>query len=230
MPNRISFPGGRLMWLLLLCVGPRLLPAEEVAKILFEENFAADLAPGWSWVRESPPNWKLDKEQRQLHIHAMPGVSLFNTRTLTNILLREPPAAGEHPLAFEVHLQHRPINGYETGGLIWYFDDDNCVQFNKELMGNKLELVMGRKSDGKSGTYTKEIPYEKDDVDMRLVVLRTNVKAQFRASADVPWQTLGETELVREGKPRIGLRAGHGPANQQSWARFSRFRVLKLAP
>lgn len=218
---------GCLILTAFLCGNPADTRADDSPPVLFEENFAADLDPGWSWVREHASDWKLDKQKKELLIHAMPGVSLYNSRSLTNIFLREAPAS-DGPIACEVHVHHRPINGYETGGMIWYYDDDNCVQFNKELMGGTLVVVLGVKWDGKNQN-VKQIPYDNDDVDLRLVVSGTNIDAQYREPASDKWQSLAQTQLRRDGKARVGLRAAYGPQDNPSWARFSRFRIRQLA-
>jgi regulation of enolase protein 1 (concanavalin A-like superfamily) len=231
MPARIVSLSLLPLLVVLLTGGSSAVRSEDTAKVLFEETFAGELDKGWSWVRESPKDWKIDKDKKELLIHAMPGVSLYNSRTLTNILLREPPAAKkETALAFEVHVHHRPLNGFETSGLIWYFDDDNAVHFVKELIDGKIQLVLGRKKGGKSEANIKLVPYDKDDVDMRLVVSGTKAEAQYRASAADKWQTVEQSEMPSDGKARIGLRAGHGSKDKPSWARFSGFRIVALSP
>jgi len=202
--------------------------ADNKETVLFAEDFAGAPGKGWSWVRESPKDWKIDKDKKELLIHAMPGVSLYNTRTLTNILLREPPEAKDGALAFQVHVNHRPTFGYETSGLIWYFDDDNAVNFVKELIDGKVQMVLGRKKAGKSEGGTKMVPYDQDDAEMRLVVAGTKAEGQFRVPGADKWQALGQLEMPSDGKARVGLRAGHGPRDKDNWARFSKFRILHL--
>lgn len=206
------------------------LVAADGEKLLFEENFGNDLGKGWSWVRESPKNWKIDKEKKELLIHAMPGVSLFNSRSLTNVLLREPPTAKDAALAFEAHVHHRPMNGFETSGLIWYFDDDNFVTLVKELLGGKTVLILGRKNAGKNEVeMNKSVTYDKDEADLRLVVSGSKVEGQYRAVSSDKWRSVGQLDAPVDGKARIGLRAGYGPKDKENWARFSNFRIVQVA-
>ena len=204
--------------------------ADNAEKALFEDTFSGELDKDWSWVRESPKNWKLDKEKKELLIHAMPGVSLFGSHSLTNILLREPPAAKDAALAFEVHINHQPTNGYETSGLIWYIDDDNFVTLVKELIDGKFQMILGRKKAGKNEVGgNKTAPYDKDDADMRLIVSGIKVEGQYRAADSDKWQSLGALDVPNDSKARIGLRAGYGPKDKENWARFSKFRIVPVA-
>ncbi len=204
--------------------------AADEERVLFAEDFTDAPGKGWSWVRESPKDWKIDRDKKELLIHAMPGVSLFGSRTLTNILLREPPEAKDGALAFQVQINHRPTNGYETSGLIWYGDDDNFVTLVKELIDGKMKMILGRKKAGKNEVeFNKSAVYDKDDAEMRIVVSGSNVEGQFRTPGEAKWQSLGSLEMPGVGKPRIGLRAGYGPKDKDNWARFSKFRIVQPA-
>ena len=217
-----------LLSLSLMCLNPVLGRAAEAEKALFEESFANELDKGWSWVRESPKDWKLDKENKQLLIHTMPGVSLYmDARTLTNILLRTPPEIKEGPLAFDVHMHSQPSGTYEQAGIIYYFDDDNIADVIKEKKYGKWVLGFGVKKNRKSELVGKNVTYDKDDVDVRILVSGTKISGWYRASSADPWQMLGETDLPAGGQGRIGLEACYGPKDKANWAAFSQFRIVQ---
>src|SRR5262249_21269887 len=62
-------------------------------KILFEDKFGAKLADGWSWVREDPKAWKLDKGA--LLIRTSTGGLWMKDNNCQNVLLRTPPEIKE---------------------------------------------------------------------------------------------------------------------------------------
>lgn len=52
--------------------------ADENEKVLFEEKFASELGPGWSWVRAEPKAWKIEKNI--LLIRTLPGYLHANSQ------------------------------------------------------------------------------------------------------------------------------------------------------
>jgi hypothetical protein len=68
-------------------------------KVLFEETFTDELGKGWSWVREDPKAWRIDKGA--LLIRTSTG-SLWQTDNNNhNLLLRTPPEAKPQRFALE---------------------------------------------------------------------------------------------------------------------------------
>jgi hypothetical protein len=92
----------------------------ETERVLFEENFTAPPGQGWSWLREIPNHWKVDKDRQELLIRPV-----WSEGNLKNLLLRTAPEVKERPLAIEVHVDHEAAGDYEYSGLIWYYDDQN---------------------------------------------------------------------------------------------------------
>ena len=81
-------------------------------KVLLEENFTDAPANGWSWLREIPDHWRMDKERKELLIRPVWAVN-----GLRNTLLRAVPASNKRPLAIDVHVEHVPQADYEISGL-----------------------------------------------------------------------------------------------------------------
>jgi hypothetical protein len=65
-------------------------PAKE--KVLVEEQFTGELGKDWSWVREDPKAWRLEKGA--LVLRTLPGYLHAKSNDSKNILLR-PPQVGQ---------------------------------------------------------------------------------------------------------------------------------------
>src|ERR1700685_1013130 len=122
-----ELPMRPLVALILLVLAP-VASAQE--KSLFTEPFAEKLADGWTWLREDPKGWRLDKGT--LIVRTATGGLWRKDNGGSNILLRTPPKVKDGKLAVEVLIDIQPTNAYENAGLIWYYDDDNYVIMVKE--------------------------------------------------------------------------------------------------
>jgi hypothetical protein len=199
-------------------------PAE---KVLFEENFTDAPGEGWSWLREIPDHWKVDKERKELLIRPV-----WSEGNLKNLLLRPAPEVKERAVAVEVHVDHVTSGDYEYSGLIWYFDDQNFVAIRKGPHGEDGDILsLVRRKAGKGDgppSAPKNVVYNAPAVDLRLVVAGAKVAGWYRASSTDEWQSLGEQELPTSGAAKVGFRTGNGDGPKPSWARFSKFRILQL--
>ncbi len=196
-------------------------------KVLFEENFTDTLGRDWSWLREIPGHWKIDKERKELLIRPV-----WSEGNLKNLLLRTVPDIKDGPIAVEVHLNLVPSGDYEYAGLIWYFDDKNFVAIRKGPHGGDgtiLSLV--RRKEGKGDgppSAPKNVVYNDPSIDLRMVVAGAKVTGWYRASSTDKWQSLGEVEMPSSGAAKVGFRTGNGDGPKPSWARFSKFRILQI--
>jgi Beta xylosidase C-terminal Concanavalin A-like domain len=196
-------------------------------KVLFEENFTDAPAEGWSWLREIPDHWKMDKERKELLIRPV-----WSEGNLKNLLLRRAPDVKQGAVAVEVHVDHVTSGDYEYSGLIWYFDDQNFVAIRKGPHGedgNTLSLVRRKAGKGDGPPSAPKSVVDNDPaVDLRLVVAGAKATGWYRASSTDEWQSLGEQEMPGSGAAKVGFRTGNGDGPKPSWARFSKFRILQL--
>ena len=148
---------------------------------------------GWSWLREVRDHWKIDKEREELLIRPVWAVN-----GLKNMPIRAVPDGKDSPVAIEVHVSHVPKADYEVSGLMLYFDDDNFVNLQRELMGDtetgKVHLFMWGRSAGNKMNSPKDVIYNEPNIDLRMVLTGTKVEGWYRASRAEKWQSLGETE------------------------------------
>jgi regulation of enolase protein 1 (concanavalin A-like superfamily) len=210
-----------------ICVvfGLRLSAAE---RTLFEEKFSGQLSPGWSWIDEQHEGWRLADGNLELKVVPVSEGLFSGGRKHPNVLLRDPGVPGD--FAVEVQLQSRPTSNLEHAGILIYFDGDNYVAINKEVLGGdlgspsgKAEIVMVSEQAAKP--VVREKAYEHEDVCLRLSVVGKKVTGQFRHYDSDEWQTLGELDVPTQASGKVGLFAGRPPKNADRWARFSHFRI-----
>ena len=79
---------------------------------MFEEKFTAELDKGWTWVREDPKAWRIDKDTGALVLRTMPG-SLHAERNNSKNLLLRPLPKSDKPLAVEVYVEGEPKTQFE---------------------------------------------------------------------------------------------------------------------
>lgn len=224
--------------ILVIAAAPRFSNHEVLAgadggteQVIFEDRFASQLAPGWSWVHEDPKSWRVEKDQ--LLIRSLPGSLYRSMNNCKNLLLRAPPDTGSEPLAIEVRLRSQPKSQFENAGIIWYRDDDNFVILSKEHYTKGAEpavdMIREQKVDGKvTGGVPHSVPYDDEEVSLRLVIEDTNFTGQYRKTDKEEWKTVGTIKLASvEGNPRIGLATAFGTEEVVRWVHFSNFRISK---
>jgi regulation of enolase protein 1 (concanavalin A-like superfamily) len=194
-------------------------------KLLFEDKFGEKLADSWSWVREDPRAWKLEKGS--LLIRTSTGGLWMKDNNCQNILLCTPPEVKEGGFAVEVLVENEPSNAFEHAGLTLYYDDDHYASLLKEKVGNKQLVQLVSETQGKPKVGFAEKAYEGKSVWLRMVVSGGKVRGLFRATDKDDWQLLGQCDLPGEGAARIGLLTGYAAKNAEHWSRFSSFRLLQ---
>jgi len=218
-----SLPAAALLFLVIVGAGAWADAAADPPreKVLFEENFTDAPGKGWSWYREIPDHWKIDKERKELLIQPVDGWM----PNLKNVLLRDAPDIKEAPLGIEVHVDHMPKGDYEFAALMWYFDDKNFVVIRKGPHGDDGKVLsLVRLKEGKANL-SKYLTYNDPGIDLRMIVTETKAQGWYRASATEKWQSIAEMEMPSKGAAKIGLRTGNG---EGGWVRFSKFRILQL--
>jgi regulation of enolase protein 1 (concanavalin A-like superfamily) len=199
--------------------------ADEKEPVLFTEPFDGRLDTGWSWVREDPKAWRLDKGA--LVVRTSTGALWQKENNNRNLLLRMPPEAKEGRLAVEVQVENEPSGAFEHAGLVWYYDDDSYVMLNKERVGSRqvVQLVSEKESRPKVGFAEKA--YDGKTVWLRLEVFGGKARGLFRATEKDDWQALGQCDLPGRGEARVGLITGYGPKDAEHWSRFRNFRIVQ---
>jgi regulation of enolase protein 1 (concanavalin A-like superfamily) len=211
--------------LILLAVLAPVANADEKEKTLFAEAFTDKLADGWTWVREDPKGWKLDKGT--LVVRTSKGGLWQKENDSGNILLRTPPKVQDGKLAVEVLVDIEPTNLFENAGLIWYSDDDNYVILVKEKIGNDIHMQLVAEKDGKLEAGFKKTFNEAKSVWFRMVVEKGKVTGSYRSTPKEDWVTVGQCNLPR-GEPKVGLTTAYAPKDAEHFTRFSNFRMLEI--
>ena len=181
-------------------------------QVVFEDRFEARLADGWTWLRETPENWRL--REGALEIWVQPG----DANSVKNALLRTAPDRGQGRFAIEVTVTNakRPIRQFEQAGITWYHEGKPVFKLVKELVDGQLMIIPGRK------------PMTNDTVQLRLIVTRDSWTAQFRPDARGEFQTADTGKLPPPGQDQVSVQCYHGPPDAEHWIRFDNFRILKM--
>ena len=215
-------PRSFVVFLLLLTANA----ARAQEKLLFADPFKDKLSSGWSWVREDPKGWRLDKGS--LVIRTSRGGLFMKDNNGRNIPLRTPPEVKEGKLAVEVLTENAPTNGYENSGLIWYYDDDNYTILTKEKIGADILMHLFSERDGKPGTaFHKKFTGGKD-VWFRMEAEPGKLTGHYRNSAKEEWQKLGQCDIPLGGAPKVGLTTAYAAKDSGHLTRFSEFRMLQV--
>jgi regulation of enolase protein 1 (concanavalin A-like superfamily) len=228
-PQRSTWPG-TVLGLLLAAWGWVVLAGDggQQERVLFAENFAGKLEPGWSWVREDPGAWRI--EANALLIRTAAGGLAKQDNNNRNLLVRAAPVQGakDTGVAAEVRVEMEPVSPYEHAGLLYYGDDDNYVMLNRELVAGRPIVQLVYEIEGKPKWSFAEKPWPEKAVWLRLEVLDGKARGLVRASETDAWQLLGECELPVKGERRFALATGYAKGNEDRWSRFEKFRVVEV--
>lgn len=211
------------MKLLMCLIAPFLLNDH----VIFEETCSPRLAEGWSWVREDAKAWKV--EDGALLVRALPGSLWKKSNDARNVLLRKAPAAPTEaePLMLEVTISSRPAGQAEQAGLLLHVDDDNYVKLVRGWLNGKLHVVLAREAGGEPQVAFSGAVYG-DACHFRLVWSGEKAAAYYRVDPESEWLPAGSADAPK-GEVRVGLCAHGAPADEDRWARFTGFRILKPA-
>lgn len=192
--------------------------------VLFEEKFAEKPGAGWEWVREDAGAWKV--EGGALSIKVQPGTLWYKTDTAKNLLLRRLPA--DPDVAVEVEVASKPAQNAEQAGLHWYVDDGNYVKLVRQMVKGEVVVVLSREEDG-IPVEIKRVPHNEEETHLRLSRSGGKITGQVRGFDADEWRTVGSCDPPGKGEPRVGLAAYGGVEKGDRTARFTKFRLLKVA-
>jgi hypothetical protein len=205
-----SWTLGLAMWILL----PWMATAgAEEGKVVFEDRFEGRLGPGWTWLRESPQAWRIRDDGLEIRIE--PGMA----DSVRNALLRPAPDRSQGRYAIEVTVQNlaEKTEQYEQAGITWYSDGKPVFKLMKELVhGEGLIMIPSRN------------PMTNEMVELRLVVSADRYVAQYRPDGKGEFLTAASGTLEPSANEQVSIQSYHGPANQEHWVRFERFRIVRL--
>jgi len=187
------------------------------------KTFTGELGKEWSWVREDPNAWRIEKGS--LVLRTLPGYLHAKSNNSQNVLLRPLPKS-EKPLAVEVHVESEPKVQFEHAGLVWYVDDDNYVSLFQEVLSGKVELQMVTEKAAKPRFAVAH--HEAKGVWMRLVIDGGKITSQYRPTEKEAWKVVGQSDLPAAGTARVGVMAGGVPKDAERYVRFRAFRIVEI--
>ncbi|MBE0644145.1 MAG: T9SS type A sorting domain-containing protein [Bacteroidetes bacterium] len=185
----------------------------------FSDEFNEDaLESGWSWLRESPSNWRLGGGALTIWTEtgALNGRTFNNVR---NMLLQ--PLSDQQNFKMDTELRFEPYWTLRNAGLVYYIDDDNYIRVSRGIHDGHNDIWMEWEIDGVTYFDYADAPVgtlEDPLLDFRLRLTREGGN-QFSASYQIDLGSAGwtswnsfatETIAFPSTEPRIGLQAANG--------------------
>jgi regulation of enolase protein 1 (concanavalin A-like superfamily) len=195
-------------------------------EVLFQDDFKAQLGPGWSWVREHREAWRVTG--RGLEVRIEPGNMWGPENSARNLLFRPAPDTTSGEIEISVSVENKPTNQYEQVDLVWYYDDSNMVKVGEELVDGKLSVVMGREENDKTRTIAI-IPLDSTSVRLRMMVKGHQIRGEFKTPGANEWHPVGECDAPTSvnSEAKISLQFYQGRSEAEHWARVTELRIVK---
>jgi len=110
-----------------LTSAPQTAPTEPSTGANFQDDFAGQLAEGWTWLEEDPTKWSLSAVDGSLQILAS-DASFDGPYIPLNILLRNAPT-GDFEISTALHFT--PTSNFQAAGLVIYQGQGNVLQLSR---------------------------------------------------------------------------------------------------
>lgn len=222
-PDRLASIAG----LFLFCIAVLSAPADAAAPLVFKDDFAGKLGPGWSIEREDPGAWRTSPAG--LEVRVQPGNMWGPANNARNVLVHPIPSPTTSPVEISVTYSNHPTAQWEQANLVWFYDGGNMVKLGQELVTGRLSIVMGREQNDQARTVAI-VPLDDYRVELRLQATGNRVRGQFRTKPWAIWRDVGECDLPVKGEPKASLHFYNGPASEEHWVRVQPFQVRHLDP
>jgi len=193
----------------------------------FQDNFAGQLAEGWTWLEEDPAKWSLSAVDGSLQI-MVSDASFDGPYLPLNILLREAPA-GDFEISTALHFA--PTSNYQAAGLVVFQDQGDVLQLSRAF----CDIVNSCTGDGvyfdnfENGSVTGSnfnTPFQGEIIYLRLR-REGNTYTGYYSTDGENWTMLGTH--TRDFSPiRVGLVAAQ--ASAQIPAIFDYFSMNTIQP
>ena len=181
-------------------------------RVIFEDRFDGKLGEGWTWIREKPGSWRIEKDSLQIRVE--PGLA----DTVKNALVRAAPDRMKGKFAIDVTVTNavRPTNQYEQAGITWYTGGKPVFKIVKECIDGGIYIIPGK------------IPVDDVSMQLRLVVSPEGFVAQFRPEGKGEFRTAAEGKLPAPSGDQVSIQCYNGPPAEEHWIRFNDFQILDL--
>ena len=178
--------------LLLLCNFAQADEPKSTAVV--SDRFEAKLADGWSWTKENPQTWRIEKNA--LVIKTAPG-NIWD-KSAENVLWRSAGSVPDGATWYaEVTVAHKPETEYEQAGLICSVDDGNFFTLNIELYHGQRSVVSGGRVEGKFNHFGN-VENQHEAVQLRIAKQGKLMRLQWREADE--WKTLKEFDFPATAK------------------------------
>lgn len=189
--------------------------------VLFRDDFAGELQPGWEWENENADKWTFT-DDGWLQIVGEHD-NLLRENRQSNLLWYPLP---EGDFVVTVHLNTKPFENFHQAAIYIYQDPDNYVTINRGYCdlcptgGNGF--YMDYKISGQLGSYN--IATKAEDVYLRLES-KDNTISGYYATAPDEWKRLGRFgnffQFTRVGIGVSNVRAANDVVGQFDYFEIS---------
>jgi len=179
----------------------------------WRDDFAVEVDPRWSWVREDPTHWSLSARPGFLRITTQAGGLFSAANNARNLLLQDAP---DGDWTVETRLVFSPAQNFHSAGLLAYQDDDNYVLLAHGFCDLQPPYCVGNgvyfdlEEDGASGGHAV-VPIAAETLYLRLG--RSDEAYQASVSSDgIDWTPVGQYSPAEPfASLRLGLVATSAP-------------------
>ncbi|NQX67295.1 Ig-like domain-containing protein [Paenibacillus alba] len=188
------------------------------------------LESGWSWVRETPSNWAVDRSNGNIMKLKTLNGSWTQTGKPSNILVRDP---GTTEFTISTKLKFAPDANYEWAGLIIYQDDGKFITLGRQTTGNTTTQKI-RFSKGESNPTLAQLDKDYADSsltptpDVYLKIVKTgNSYTGYYGYDGMSWTTTADTFSFATpmSSPKVGIFVRKLTTSSVKTAEFSDFKL-----
>jgi hypothetical protein len=195
----------RTLIAIVITVGLAPLARGAEPEVIFDDKLQGKLGEGWEWLREDAKTWR--HSDKGLEIRVEPGLAA----TVKNALVRKAPDRTSGKYAIEVTIENTapPSQQYEQAGITWYQGNKPVFKLVHEFIDGRLYVIPGKK------------PTETRLIQLRLIVSKDQIVAQFRPDAKGEFQTAATGKLPPGTDEKVSIQCYNGPPDAEHWMRFS---------
>jgi hypothetical protein len=188
--------------------------------ILFRDDFAGELQPGWEWENENPDKWTITDDGWLQIIGEHDALLAENQQ---NNLLWYPLPTGD--FAVTVHLRTKPFENFQQAAIFIYEDPENYVTINRGYCGpcstGGNGFYMDYKIAGATGNYQARTDAE--DVYLRLES-KDGVLSGYYATSPDQWERLGRVGNFFQFK-KVGIGVSNVRAANDVVGQYDYFEI-----
>lgn len=181
-------------------------------EILFEDRFEGSIKSGWAWRRGNAANCRFGNQGLEIRYEPHPE------HEVPNVLFRRADFLGKGTVRIEAMVSHSaaPIEQYQQCGLSWLQDGRIVFKLVHERIDDQMYVFPGK------------IPVGTEPVALRITINGSDVIAECSSPGESSYRRIYEGKLAATTNDEVALFCSNGPKNEEHWARFRFFRIIRI--